>query len=139
MGYQTYVTGSIKIQPRLPDALISKLGLDPTDEDSESDLEAVQGGEDDTVELINGQITVVPGNSWTVLRCRFEEPYKAYTTQENLDRVAKEVAKQGCTASGALYMDGEESTDLTRVRIENGKAVHEQPSLVWPNGDTGWG
>lgn len=38
------------------------------------------------------------------------------------------------TFSGHILVRGEESPDIWRVRVHNGRAVGERPMLVWPDG-----
>jgi len=136
MGYETYVIGGYKIEPSLPDSVIEQLDMH---EDGESELICKSGGTPDTVGLVNGQIAVISGNSWTEVECRLEEPFKAYTLDETVGTLADVAKKQGATMIGALYLDGEESSDFSRYRIQNGTVIHEVPEFLWPNGDKGWG
>lgn len=135
MGYNTYVTGELRVRPKLSDKDIEALDAGP---DGDSNLFATSAGDDDTVELVNGEITVVPGKSWTVVRPRSEEPHKAYDLPSEVQKLAEVATKRGCKVTGALYLDGEDSNDLSRIRVDGAKAVQEEPKFVWPNGDEGW-
>jgi len=135
VGYNTYVNGRYRIEPELPDHVISNLGMH---EDGDSHLACSSGGTPDTVGLVNGQITVIPGDSWTEVESRHDEPYKAYDIQDHVKAMVEAAQQRGCTVNGALYLDGEDSRDFHRIRVENNAIHFETPELVWPNGDKGW-
>jgi hypothetical protein len=139
MGYESYVTGGMKIVPALTDAQIKAWDLDP--ETGQSDLHAHTGGEEDTVGVVNGTIAVIPGSAFTWVECRIEERYKAYDLGDWVGKFARHLHDAGgFTVTGALYVDGEDAQDFSRYRIdENGDARHEEPEFLWPNGDKGWG
>lgn len=146
MGYESYVTGVVKIEPAISGQLIAALGLTPDDQlasgqVSANDLQAHQKGEEDTVGVVNGTIAVIPGQSYTEITCRIDERYKAYDLGEHVDRLAQQLKRVGgYKVTGALYVDGEEFDDNGRWRIDaNGDAVHELATFLWPNGDKGWG
>jgi hypothetical protein len=136
MGYESYVTGNYTIRPDLPPHVIDALDLG---ESGASELVAESGGEPETLGLVDGQIAVIPGNSWTEITCRIDERYRAENLGETVEVLAKAAAKAGCVMNGSLYLDGDNSDDFSRIRVEDNQVLHEQPELVWPNGDKGWG
>lgn len=133
MGYNTYVHGEIIVEPALSEALIKRLGLGRNGD--VYDFVAIQDGTDDDVQLINGEITVVPGTKHTRIEPRFDEPFKAYESAEQLDKIMLAAKKAGHDANGAMYFDGEETRDFARIRVEHCVTHGERPKLVWPNGD----
>ena len=137
MGYYSAISGSWQIRPRLPEDAIDELHLDG-ESDAGATFVAISEGEEDSVELVNNEITVVPGDSWTQIECRYEEPIKAYGLGEELDEIVKAAHKAGCTIEGAIYVSGEESPDFSRWRVEDGALLEERPEFLWPNGDKGW-
>jgi len=137
MGYQTSVHGSLKVEPRLTDKEIEKFDLDGDINDRL--LVGHQRGEDDTVGVVDGQITVIPGKSYTEITCAWDEPFKAYDLPEVFATTVQKILKAGHTITGALYLEGEESGDFSRLRVDDDKAVHEHPVFLWPNGDKGLG
>lgn len=135
--YNSYVTGEFIIEPAMDQGQIDSLGMGEND-DAELLLENM--GAEDTVELINGTITVVPGKRRTRVSARYgEEPYKAYGLGTEINTLVVAVRKFGLKMNGAMYLNGEESPDLSRYRVtDNAGPMHEQPKFVWPNGDEGW-
>ena len=57
---------------------------------------------------------------------------KAYDILEDVQRIV-DLLGPGYTYSGAIEVDGEESDDLWRIYIRNGKAVEVTPQIVWPD------
>lgn len=137
MGYESIVTGWLRVTPKFTEDQIADLGLGVDDTDG-IELVGNNVGEDDTVGVVDGEITVIPGLSWTHIECRLEEPYKAYHIGDSIDSIVAHAKGTEREVEGALYVQGENSLDLSRYRVENGKVVHEEPTLTWPNGDEGW-
>lgn len=136
MGYDTYVTGSLTVTPKLSERQIADLRLD---EDDGDELVAQSGGEDDTVGVVDGELTVIPGKSFTLITCRYEEPFRAGGLSETFVEAFTKIVKAGHKVEGALYGAGEEFPDAWRLRVDNGKPVHETPEFLWPDGTKGWG
>jgi enoyl reductase-like protein len=57
---------------------------------------------------------------------------KAYTIMEDVQRIV-DLLGPGYTYSGAIEVDGEESGDLWRIYVRNGKAEAVRPQIVWPD------
>jgi hypothetical protein len=142
MGYYSHVTGSMRVEPRLSDADLKALDLDD-DSDKYTTFIGRSGGEDDTVGVVNGQIAVIPGKSYTLIEIRHDDAFKAYDFEAEVADLVATVTKRGHKIEGSLYVAGEENDDRWRMRIINDqkgtRAVQEQPEWVWPNGDKGWG
>lgn len=136
MGYNSRVTGILTIKPALSDKAVEELGLEE-DGQVQIDLVAERCGEEEDVALVNGVITVVPGNSWTEVIPRYEDEYKAYHLGENIEAVVARARTEGCLTNGLIYVAGEEDGDYSRYRIEDNAIEHEHPEFLWPNGDKG--
>lgn len=142
MGYDHYATGALIVKPALPDAVIATLCMDDA---GDSDLLCLNQGAPDDVGLVTDPVTgaqtigVIPGNSWTEARWRWEEPGRAEGLGGAIQMLADAAKKHRCTVEGALYASGEDAGDLSRLRVEKYKVIEEAPELVWPNGDKGWG
>lgn len=134
MGYDYYVDGEIILRPKLR----AKDANDLIDACEYLDFR--EAGEDDTVGLVKGEISVIPGDSWTSVVFAALEPTRLDAQQLliELQEVANRAKREGCTIEGALYCNGEESPDLSRFIISDFKAIEEHPTFVWPNGDKGW-
>lgn len=141
MGYESYVVGSLKVVPPMPDQLVRDLYLAEDQRDNGNDLVATRCGEEDTVGIVNGTIAVIPGKAYTMIEVRWEEPFKAYELTNNFTVLADALKRSGgYEVIGALYVAGEDAMDRSRLRIDqNGDPQDEEPRLVWPNGDEGWG
>ena len=138
MGYDHWVVGKLIIKPAIPESELQANGLDDA-ADSESDLACQNVGDPDTVGLVDGEITVIQGNSWTEAKWRWEERTNASALQEAVQTLADLAKIHGCTVEGALYASGDDHPDLSRLRVENYKVIEEAPEYLWPNGDQGWG
>jgi hypothetical protein len=136
MGYDYYIDGEILLKPKLSVKAANDLI------DSCEYLDFREGGEEDTVGLVKGEITVIPGDSWTSVVFAAGEPTRVDHQEllADLQRVARWAKVEGCTAvAGALYCNGEDSPDLSRFLIGTDfKPREEHPTFVWPNGDKGW-
>jgi hypothetical protein len=141
VGYNTYVSGSLTVTPKLSDKQLEKLGLEENSStDDHSLFVGFTMGEEDTVGVVKGEITVIPGKSYTRIECRYDSSFKAYDLPEQFVDLANALTRAGHKIEGAFYLDGEDASDFSRLRVdEKGVPHHEEPEWVWPNGDKGWG
>jgi hypothetical protein len=56
---------------------------------------------------------------------------KAYGIIAEVQKII-DILGDGYTYSGYIELNGEESGDLWRIHIRQGKAVEVQPQIVWP-------
>lgn len=133
MGYNTHVTGEFRVTPRLDQDLSDFRSY--FSEDYENELFAENMGEEETVGLVNGEITVIPGDGYTSVQPRFNEPHKAYELESDVQEFLRRVKAHGNTVNGVFKCYGEEDGDIARIRIEDNAYHSERPTLRWPNGD----
>lgn len=125
MGYNTSVSGEIRIEPPLTWAeikdspFLASYGLDVT-------LRV----EEETVDTPDGTLT---RRTATALIPSWEDSYKAYHLVEHVQRAIDAFPHRRFT--GRLECEGEENTDLWRVIIRDGRAVRVEPRIVWPDED----
>lgn len=133
MGYYSTVTGQLVIKPGLLTADLGDLADEAADD---YDLIAKNEGTEGTLALDgNGKIVVVPGTFKTVVECRFEDDFKAYTLTQSVQAVVNLAKSKDAKVNGILYVYGEENADIWRIRVEDNVVYEEKPTLVWPNGD----
>jgi len=138
MGYRSTVSGSLRIEPGIPQRLLEGAGAlsDYGDHPDASSTLLATTVDDSTVGMVDGQITVI-GNDYTEVACRLDEEFKAYDFDSDVETFIKlvKVHSPSSTANGTLVVTGEGSGDIWRVRVEDNHVVTEHPKLVWPNGD----
>ena len=129
MGYVTTITGLGCIAPALEQALVDAWNA------KEMDLMISDPkGEPDDVQLVNGEITVVPGSSYNDVFVRWEGPYKAYGWDTTISALADLCENEGVKLNADFLMDGEESTDFARCVVQDNVVTAMRPKLVWPDG-----
>lgn len=137
MGYYTYITGGMVIEPALPADLTAPDGSSGEVDKSWWLLENQGVGE--TVIAKDGAL-VITGRSYTEVSMAFEESIKAYDNSalEAVTALVDLATEYGSIVNGAIFGDGEEPNDYWRIRIDNSVIVHEEAAvhLHWPNGDT---
>lgn len=125
MSYDTSVDGQFAIDPPLTWAEI-RTSPAPTKQNGNFDV-ALQLTEQ-TIDTEDGQsirktaATLIPG---------WEERGTFYNLVEHLQAVID--AHPGHQFTGHFECDGEDSGDLWRVVIRDGKAVRVEPRIVWPD------
>lgn len=134
--------GKVVIKPGLLDMMLEpggKLGQYHSTGANDFRMSTVDNS---TVELVDGQITVV-GDSFTEVTWRWEESYSCDYLEENLETLIKEVRhiQPDSTFEGSFTVreDPDDRADvlpsLYRIRVEGVEVIRERPTLVWPNGD----
>lgn len=129
MGYTSYIAGEITIHPPIPWGDLQGSAFVRTPDNKEWDRLTWLRLVEDTVQthdgtLIRKQAIAIRPSEADELRVR------------NLDREVQAIidAHPGHTFDGVLLVTGEESPDIWRVRIVDGRAVEERPRIVWPDG-----
>lgn len=131
MGYYSHMSGRLEATPALDQ---KDIDASAWGESGDSDLFVFNQGADDTVSLVDGEITVVPGVKTTIAESRTEEEFKAYSTDSEVQEFVKWATSKGSTVTGFLILKGEDGA-IHRIRIDGTKVVSEEPQLIWPNGD----
>lgn len=129
MGYVSYITGSGRISPAIEKGKVDYWN------GKEVDLVISDPkGEPDDVQVINGEITIVPGNSYNDVTVRWDEPYKAYEFEKVVHALAELCAADDVKFNADFLADGEESTDFSRAVVVDNVVTGMRPKLVWPDG-----
>lgn len=135
MGYYSAVSGKINIVrltlPEVPEELqaeLTKRGLKVESYFrglSDNAVSALQN-----LEYLHGYVEV-----YDRYLIGTNESNKVYWLEEGLREALKIIEADGCYPSGFLVVAGEESGDITRYLIVDGKDIrHEEAVLSWPDG-----
>lgn len=124
MGYNTSVTGEIRIEPPLAWREFKDSPFAGRDMDVKLRIDEETVDTDDGPLIRKTASAIVP--AW-------EDSYKAYKLIEHVQQAID--AFPGHTFTGRLECEGEENTDLWRVVIRDGRAVRVEPRIVWPDED----
>ena len=129
MGYYTYGTGWVHIDPPIPASVLA--GLD-------TGCLACPVVETRT-DHADGSYTVIP----TIPRIQppAEDGWRAYDVAGDLQRIVDRIHEQqgaGVAFTGHIYGEGEESDDVWRASVEtrdgSWRAEIERATLHWPDG-----
>jgi hypothetical protein len=132
MGYNTFFTGEIRIDPPLSWAEIR--GSDFLPEVAwDNDLAVKLRVQDETTETDDG--TLVRRWADAVLPVT-DDRYKAYDILAHVQRL---IDRYGTEHRFTGYLDaaGEERGDLWRLYVRDGRAVRVEPRIVWPDEPAG--
>ncbi|MFK0062661.1 DUF6205 family protein [Streptomyces werraensis] len=124
MGYNTSVTGEIRIEPPLSWREFKDSPFTGQDMDVKLRIDAETVDTDDGPLMRKTASAIVP--AW-------EDSYKAYKLIEHVQQVID--AFPGHTFTGRLECEGEENTDIWRVIVRDGRALRIEPRIVWPDED----
>jgi hypothetical protein len=132
MGYYTRYVGGFDITPPLPWKDVRELGpiIARTHENPAIDLGDLYLVFEECEEDIDDG-TVITRTPYSIEPVT-EEPYKGYSITQILERLVKTFPNH--EFSGSLICYGEESGDISRVVVREGKVVHEGAKLTWPDG-----
>lgn len=139
MSYNRWLTGSAEIKPPLAEKVINDLQNKHNSGDMPDLLldyfEVEEGGTPDRVELVKGEITVIPGNRSMVVGIPGDlESANFSDFEEKCQILFDGVKKAGSTIEGAFNIYGEDHGDISRVSFRNGAFFDERPKLLWPDG-----
>lgn len=130
MGYYTRFDGEIVITPPLPWSEVKDSPFVKAGEYGEVDRDCKLRLVEETVETDEG--TLIRKQAVAVV-CTYTGQTKAYSIVEHLQELL-DLHGEGRTFTGYLSAEGEESADLWRLAVENGRAAKIQPRIVWPDG-----
>lgn len=128
MGYVTRFDGEFVISPPMTWAEVrdSKFGPDRF-EINRLDLKVSVGEsvveDDDGERITRSGVALVPA---------YEDEMRGYDIVEHVQQFIDEHPRHELV--GRLDCAGEETCDLWRLEIQNGRAVKVQPRIVWPDG-----
>jgi hypothetical protein len=128
MGYTTRVEGEFAIMPPLswPEFKDSKFA--PDNAESSHSPSLILRVAEDAVDTADGPLL---RRTATALVMREIDEYRAYDLLEEVQEAID--AFPGRTFTGRLNCEGEETGDLWRVVIRDGRAVRVEPRIVWPD------
>lgn len=130
MGYYTRVNGEINIEPPLTWAEIKSNPLLPETEGGRSEYDVRLRIDEETVDTDEGQMI---RKTCSALVPTWDDSFKAYHLVKHVQQMID--AFPGHTFTGRLDCEGEETGDLWRVIIRDGRAVKVTPRIVWPDED----
>ncbi|WP_037870708.1 DUF6205 family protein [Streptomyces sp. SPB074] len=125
MGYITLVTGELRITPPLTWPEIRASEYAPGEPHRHDLVLLVR---EETVQTEEGPLLRRTAHA---LALRPIEEYRAYTLVKDVQAAID--AHPGHTFTGYLSCEGEETGDLWRVVIKDGRAVEVRPRIVWPD------
>lgn len=128
MGYTTRVTGEFTITPPLTWPEFSDSQYAPHNIDVPYEPSFMLHVDEQTVDTEDGMLT---RRTATALVMREIDEYRAYELLEEVQEAID--AFPGHVFAGRLDCEGEETGDLWRVYIRDGKAVRVEPRIVWPD------
>ena len=128
MGYYTSVDGEIRIQPPLTWAEIKDSPFLPGSPNDNTNYDVRLRADEDTVDTDEGQLV---RKTCSALLPRWDDSFKAYNLVEHVQAVID--AFPDHTFTGRFDCEGEETGDLWRVVIRDGRAVKVEPRIVWPD------
>lgn len=132
MGYCTRVTGEFQIRPVLAWEEIENSPFEQCRSDREIyeapgvDLHLIVSEESRPIE---GGVAYIRTASRVVMP--HIDEYRAYYLLEHVQKVVDMFP--GHTFSGRLGCEGDDSADIWRVEIHDGKAVEVKPKILWPD------
>lgn len=130
MGYTSYLSGEITITPPIPWSELQGSPFVRTPERKEYDRLVWLRMTEETVETNEG--TLIRKHAVAIRPSEADE-----LRADGLARQVQEIVTahgDGRTFEGLFLVRGEESPDLWRVRVEDGRAVEERPRITWPDG-----
>jgi hypothetical protein len=115
MGYYSTARGEITFSPELP-------------------RYATRGVEAIHKFMDNAEYDVILDPEWSTITPP-EDSFKAYWIKEQLTELVAEILKinPDTRFEGYFEIDGEESGDLWRLRVRDGKVEQVEPKIVWPD------
>ena len=134
MSY-AWLGGSITVRPPLPESKLKELGLYVNDNDvTDAQLTCESAGEEETIGLVDGEIKVIAGDSWTTVTVRDNDtPYGVNDLESDLNVLLGLVDAHSANASGAIYFMDDMGPG--RYYVEGNEFQVERPVALWPNGD----
>ncbi len=132
MGYVTHFYGEFAIEPPLNWAQVRDSHFSP-DHFEEHRFDVKLRVEEEAVDTDEGQMIRRTG---VALEPAYEEDMRGYDIVEHVQRFLDTYGPEH-TLSGRLDCEGEETGDLWRLEIHDGRAVKVTPRIIWPDGTEG--
>jgi uncharacterized protein DUF6205 len=130
MGYYTRVTGELRIEPPLAWGEFKDSPFLPGSPNDNTDYDVRLRTDEETVDTEDGQL--IHKIASEVLP-RWDDSFKAYNLVEHVQKLID--AFPGHAFTGRFDCEGEESGDLWRVIVRDGRAEKVTPRIVWPDED----
>lgn len=130
MGYITHVTGEFTITPPLTWPEFKDSQFAPGNITDSYDPELILRVAEEPVDTDDGPLL---RRTATALVMREIDEYRAYNLLAQVQTAVDSFP--GHTFTGRLDCEGEESADLWRVVVREGRAVKVEPRIVWPDED----
>ena len=147
MGYQTYVSGNIAIEPPLNARELEEMGIRrPVERYLEPDRwpfmtnrysnkypsdVAILTSTENFINDDGDQVTRVTG---VAIVSTYTDSFKAYHVEEDLQEMVRRICNLPTihTLRGHLNGDGEDSGDVWRLKVINERATKFVPEVIWP-------
>lgn len=130
MGYYTSVDGEIRIEPPLTWAELKDSPFNPKSTEYDDRMDVKLQVVEETVETDEGSL--IRRTAPAIVAAR-SESYKAYYLVEHVQKLID--SHPGHAFAGRLECSGEETGDLWRCVVRDGRAVKVEPRIVWPDED----
>lgn len=127
MGYLTSITGQLDIDPPIKWGDIRNSPFLPSERGGDPDKEVMLVLEEHDTDTDEGALRVIEA---TGVVTRYESQGKYYDIQAHLQELVD--AFPGYVFSSRFDCDGEDSGDLWRLKVVDGKATRFVPSVTWP-------
>lgn len=128
MGYYTSVEGEITITPPLTYVEFKDSPFNPKGTEYDDRMDVKLRIVEETIDTDEGQL--IRRTAPEVIAAS-GEAYKAYYLVEHVQKLIDNHPDHQFT--GRLECNGEESGDLWRCVIRDGRAVKVEPQLIWPD------
>lgn len=130
MGYTSYLSGEITIDPPIPWGELQRSLFVPTPERNEWDRLAWLRVVQETEEIDEG--TLIRREAVAIRPSEADE-LRAHGLAADVQAII-DAHGHGRTFSGFIFVRGAESPDIWRVAVEDGRAVEVRPRIIWPDG-----
>lgn len=130
MGYVSYLSGEITIDPPLPWSELQGSPFICTPNRKEWDRLVWLRLAEETVQTDEG--TLIRKQAIAIRPSEGDE-LRAHTLREEIQEILA-AHGEGRTFTGFILVRGETSPDIWRVRVVNGCALDERPTMLWFDG-----
>ena len=129
MGYTSYISGEITIRPPITWDELQDSPFTLTPERNEWDRLTWLKLHEEVVQTSEG---ILIRKVAVAIRPSEADELRVYDLDQDVQAIID--AHPGHTFDGVMVVRGEQSPDIWRVRIIDGRAVEERPRIVWPDG-----
>ncbi|GGK61821.1 hypothetical protein Sme01_03670 [Sphaerisporangium melleum] len=130
MGYTSYLSGEISIEPPIPWPELQGSPFIRTATNKEWDRLLWLRMDETTVETDEGTLT---RKQAVAIRPSQADELRAHSLVRELQEIVK-AHGAGRAFIGFILVRGEESPDIWRAAVHEGEAVEIVPRIVWPDG-----